>query len=49
MNNQEHTFINLVKNLEGRCAVGVEHLAVNCIKSEKITTIADLSKIYKIF
>ena len=49
MNNQEHTFINLVKNLEGRCAVGVEHLAVNCIKSEKITTIADLSKILKYY
>lgn len=44
MRNKEHTFVNLVANLKGRCAVGVEHLAVNCLKSEKITTIADLSK-----
>lgn len=45
MRHKEHTFINLVANLKGRCAVGVEHLAVNCLKSEKITTIADLSKL----
>lgn len=45
MRNKEHTFINLVANLKGRIPVGVEHLAVNCLKSEKITTIADLSKL----
>lgn len=44
MRNNDHTFVNLVQNLQGRCPVGVEHLAVNCLKSEKITTIADLSK-----
>ena len=46
MRHKDHTFINLVANLKGRCAVGVEHLAVNCLKSEKITTIADLSKLF---
>lgn len=44
MRNKDHTFVNLVANLKGRIPVGVEHLAVNCLKSEKITTIADLSK-----
>jgi len=46
MRGHEHTFVNLVANLEGRCAKGVEHLSVNCLKSEKITTIADLSKFF---
>jgi ATP-dependent RNA helicase DDX21 len=49
MRNKEHTFINLVANLKGRIPVGVEHLAVNCLKSEKITTIADLSKYHILF
>lgn len=46
MRHKEHTFVNLVKNLKGRCAVGVQHLAVNCLKNEKITTIADLITCY---
>ena len=45
MRNKEHTFVNLVANLKGRIPVGVEHLAVNCLRNEKITTIADLSKL----
>lgn len=49
MNHKEHTFVNLVKDLKGRCPVGVQHLAVNCLKSEKLTTIADLSKYYIIY
>lgn len=48
MRHREHTFVNLVQNLKGRIPVGVEHLAVNCLKTEKITTIADLSKIKKL-
>lgn len=46
MRHKDHTFVNLVQNLKGRIPVGVEHLAVNCLKTEKITTIADLSKFY---
>ena len=45
MRNKEHTFVNLVANLKGRIPPGVENLAVNCLRSEKITTIADLSKL----
>lgn len=44
MRHKDHTFVNLVQDLKGRIPVGVEHLAVNCLKTEKITTIADLSK-----
>ena len=44
MRNKDHTFVNLVANLKGRIPPGVENLAVNCLRSEKITTIADLSK-----
>jgi superfamily II DNA/RNA helicase len=43
MRNKEHTYVNLTQNLKGRIPVGVSHLAVNCLKTEKITTIADLS------
>lgn len=41
---KDYTFINLVKNLHERCPIGVEHLAVNCLRSERISVIADLSK-----
>jgi len=46
MRHKEHTFINLMQNLKGRIPVGVENLAVNCLKSDKITTIADLIVCY---
>lgn len=45
MGGKEHTFVNLVKDLKGKCAVGVTHLALNCLRSEKVTAIADLSKL----
>jgi ATP-dependent RNA helicase DDX21 len=45
MGGKEHTFVNLVKDLKGKCAVGVSHLALNCLRSEKVTAIADLSKL----
>ncbi len=37
-------FIDLVKDLGGRTPKTVQHLAVNTLKSDKVTTIADLSK-----
>jgi superfamily II DNA/RNA helicase len=37
-------FIDLVKNLEGRTPKTVQHLAVNTMKSDRVLTIADLSK-----
>lgn len=45
MNKREHVFIDLVKNLENRTPKTVKHLSVQCLKSERVTTIADLSKI----
>ena len=36
-------YIDLVKDLGGRTPKTVQHLAVNCLKSDKLTTIADLS------
>ena len=40
---KERKFIDLVKDLGGRTPKTVQHLAVNCLKSDKLTTIADLS------
>lgn len=42
----EPIFIDLVKDLGGRTPKTVQHLAVNSLKSDKVTTIADLSKQY---
>jgi len=39
----EPQFIDLVKDLGGRTPKTVQHLAVNTLKSDKVTTIADLS------
>jgi len=39
----EPMFIDLVKDLGGRTPKTVQHLAVNTLKSDKVTTIADLS------
>lgn len=41
----EPVFIDLVKDLGGRTPKTVQHLAVNTLKSDKVTTIADLSKL----
>ena len=41
---KEHIFIDLVKTQKGRTPSGVQHLAVASLKSERVTTIADLSK-----
>ena len=41
-NNKNQVFIDLVKNLEGKTPKTVQHLAVKCLKSDRITTIADL-------
>ena len=41
---KESKFIDLVKDLAGRTPKTVQHLAVNSLKSDKTTTIADLSK-----
>ena len=46
MNKREHTFIDLVKNLENRTPKTVKHLSIQCLKTERVATIADLSKIY---
>jgi superfamily II DNA/RNA helicase len=43
---REQKFIDLVKDLAGRTPKTVQHLAVNCLKSDKLTTIADLSIFY---
>lgn len=43
MQGQEHKFIDLVKDLDKRTPKTVQHLAVQCLHFEKITTIADLS------
>ena len=40
------TFIDLVKDLAGRTPKTVQHLAVNCLKSDRVTTIADLILCY---
>jgi len=40
----EAVFIDLVKDYGGRTPKTVQHLAVNTLKSDKVTTIADLSK-----
>ena len=40
--NKDEIFIDLVKDLSNKTPKTVSHLAVNCIKSEKTTTIADL-------
>jgi ATP-dependent RNA helicase DDX21 len=45
-NNKDKVFIDLVKNLEGRTPKTVQHLAVKSLKSDKITTIADLILCY---
>ena len=37
-------FVDLVKDLAGRCPKTVQHIAVNSMKNDRITTIADLSK-----
>ena len=42
----ELKYIDLVKDLGGRTPKTVQHLAVNCLKSDKLTTIADLSISY---
>jgi superfamily II DNA/RNA helicase len=45
MNRREFTFIDLVKNLENKTPKTVQHLSVQCLKSERVTTIADLSNL----
>lgn len=45
MKGQEHTYIDLVKDLAGRTPKTVQHIAVSAIKSDKVTTMADLSKL----
>ena len=47
MPGKDPKFINLVQNLQGRCPVGVKHLTVNCLRNERISTIADLSNFFK--
>lgn len=44
----EAVFIDLVKDLGGRTPKTVQHLAVNSLKSDKVTTIADLSNNFRI-
>ena len=44
--NNDEIFIDLVKDLSNKTPKTVTHLAVNCIKSEKTTTIADLILCY---
>ena len=44
--NKDEIFIDLVKDLSNKTPKTVTHLAVNCIKSEKTTTIADLILCY---
>ena len=46
MPNDDEIFIDLVKDLGNKTPKTVTHLAVNCIKSEKTTTIADLILCY---
>ena len=46
MPNKDEIFIDLVKDLGNKTPKTVTHLAVNCIKSEKTTTIADLILCY---
>jgi ATP-dependent RNA helicase DDX21 len=46
MNNREHVFIDLVKNLENKTPKTVQHLSVQCLKSERVTSIADLILCY---
>jgi superfamily II DNA/RNA helicase len=41
---RESKFIDLVKDLGGRTPKTVQHLAVQSLKSDRVTTIADLSK-----
>lgn len=48
MNKEEHVFIDLVKDLDKKTPKTVQHLAVQCINSERVTTIADLSKYFKL-
>ena len=43
---EDEIFIDLVKDLGNKTPKTVTHLAVNCIKSEKTTTIADLILCY---
>ncbi len=45
----EAVFIDLVKDLGGRTPKTVQHLAVNTLKSDKVTNIADLSKTFLFF
>ena len=46
MKNEACEFIDLVKDLAGRTPKTVQHLAVNSLKSDKVTTIADLILCY---
>lgn len=46
MKNESCEFIDLVKDLAGRTPKTVQHLAVNTLKSDKVTTIADLILCY---
>jgi ATP-dependent RNA helicase DDX21 len=46
MRNEECQNIDLVKDLGGRTPKTVQHLAVNSLKSDKVTTIADLILCY---
>jgi ATP-dependent RNA helicase DDX21 len=46
MKNEECEFIDLMKDLAGRTPKTVQHLAVNSLKSDKVTTIADLILCY---
>ena len=46
MPKEDEIFIDLVKDLGNKTPKTVTHLAVNCIKSEKTTTIADLILCY---
>jgi superfamily II DNA/RNA helicase len=42
-NGKSSKFIDLVKDLGGRTPKTVQHLAVQTLKSDRVTTIADLS------
>jgi len=44
--NSESIFIDLVKNLSERTPKTVQHLGVNCLKSDRVTTMADLILCY---
>ena len=46
MNKRDCVFVDLVKNLENRTPKTVKHLSVQCLKSERVGTIADLSKTF---